>query len=113
MVLTHYTSPKIIDVAQAYALGTVLLAQATNYLVVGPQTSKYATSYVSLCRTDSANRIMFKRQKLEKDEGKKYTDAGVSPEMQALTRQFGILHGVSSLANLGAVIALIFHGLLL
>jgi hypothetical protein len=31
--------------------------------------------------------------------------------MKALNRKFGMLHGISSLANLGAVIALGFHGL--
>ena len=31
--------------------------------------------------------------------------------MKALNRRFGTLHGISSLANLGAVIALTFHGL--
>jgi hypothetical protein len=31
--------------------------------------------------------------------------------MKALNRKFGMLHGISSLCNLGAVIALIFHGL--
>jgi hypothetical protein len=31
--------------------------------------------------------------------------------MQVLNRKFGMLHGISSLANLGAVIALGFHGL--
>jgi len=75
---------------------------------------------------------MFQRQKLEKEEGKVYSDPGVSrsrmcldfncrssytssnqvsSEMKALNRQFGMLHGISSLANLGAIIALGFHGL--
>jgi len=31
--------------------------------------------------------------------------------MKALNRRFGMLHGISSLANLAAVIALGFHGL--
>jgi hypothetical protein len=35
----------------------------------------------------------------------------VSDEMKNLNRRFGWLHGISSLANLGAVIALGFHGL--
>ncbi|KAF8971432.1 hypothetical protein BDZ97DRAFT_1786453 [Flammula alnicola] len=94
-VLVYMARPNVADVAQVYALGTVLFSQAFNYFVVGPLTSK----------------TMFQRQKLEKDEGKTYNDPGVSAEMKALNQRFGILHGVSSLANLGAVISLGFHGL--
>ncbi|KAF9458358.1 hypothetical protein BDZ94DRAFT_1173849 [Collybia nuda] len=94
-VITHITRPNVADVAQAYALASVLLCQAFNYFVIGPLTS----------------RTMFKRHKLEKDEGKAYNAEGVSLEMKALNRKFGMLHGISSLANLGAVIALGFHGL--
>lgn len=72
---------------------------------------------------------MFQRHKLEKEEGKLYNEAGVqiffigntyliliaksqvSADMKALNRRFGTLHGISSLANLVAVIALGFHGL--
>ena len=57
------------------------------------------------------DRVMFQRHKLEKEEGKAYNDAGVSDKMKALNRKFGMLHGWSSLLNLDAVIALIFHGL--
>ncbi|KAF8168248.1 hypothetical protein B0H34DRAFT_760881 [Crassisporium funariophilum] len=94
-VVTHIARPNVADVAQAYALGLVLLSQAANYFIVGPMTSK----------------TMFERQRLEKEEGKVYSDPGVSSDMKALNRQFGMLHGISSLANLGAVIALGFHGL--
>jgi hypothetical protein len=31
--------------------------------------------------------------------------------MKTLNRRFAMLHGISSLANLSAVIALLFHGL--
>jgi len=94
-VLTHITQPNVADVAQAYALGVVLLSQAVNYFIIGPLTSK----------------TMFQRQKLEKEEGKVYSDPGASADIRALSRRFGTLHGISSLANLGAVIALGFHGL--
>ncbi|KAF4623460.1 hypothetical protein D9613_001682 [Agrocybe pediades] len=94
-VVEQLTSPTIADVAQLYALATVLLSQASNYFIIGPMTSK----------------TMFQRQRLEKEEGKTYSDPGVSVEMKALNRRFGALHGISSLANLAAIIALIFHGL--
>ncbi|PPQ92706.1 hypothetical protein CVT25_014013 [Psilocybe cyanescens] len=94
-VLVYLTRPNVADVAQLYALATVFASQALNYFVVGPLTSK----------------TMFQRQRLEKEEGKVYSDPGVSADMKALNRRFGTLHGVSSLANLGAIIALGFHGL--
>jgi len=94
-VITHLARPNVADVAQAYALAAVLFSQGFNYFVVGPLTSK----------------TMFQRQKLEKEEGKTYNEPGVSAEMKALNRRFGMLHGISSLANLGAIIALGFHGL--
>lgn len=35
----------------------------------------------------------------------------VSEQMKALNKKFGALHGISSLLNLGSVLALGFHGL--
>ncbi|KAI0311698.1 hypothetical protein OF83DRAFT_1149764, partial [Amylostereum chailletii] len=54
---------------------------------------------------------MFKRHRQEKEEGKAYNDPGVSDAMKALNARFGQLHGISSLANLGVVVAVTFHGL--
>jgi hypothetical protein len=54
---------------------------------------------------------MFERHKQEKSEGKTYSEAGISDEMRALNKRFGMLHGISSLLNLQAVLALGFHGL--
>ncbi|KAF7306603.1 DUF4149 domain-containing protein [Mycena indigotica] len=93
LVLTHYTNPLVPEVAQAYTLAFVILMQSANYFVIGPLTSK----------------TMFQRMKLEKEEAK--TDGSVSAEMKKLNSRFGMLHGLSSLANLGAVLALGFHGL--
>ncbi|KAH9853085.1 hypothetical protein C2E23DRAFT_823195 [Lenzites betulinus] len=94
-VLTAYLEPSRGDVAQAYALAAVVLGQVANHSVVGPLTSK----------------TMFKRHKLEKQEGKAYNEPGVSAEMKALNKTFAKLHGVSSLANMTAFLALLFHGL--
>ncbi|KAA1468507.1 hypothetical protein DENSPDRAFT_833820 [Dentipellis sp. KUC8613] len=94
-ITARVTSFQDADVAQAYALGTVLAGQALNSFVIGPLTSK----------------CMFARHKLEKEEGKAYNDPDVSEEMKALNRQFGRLHGWSSLANLLSFFALGFHGL--
>ncbi|KAG1885662.1 hypothetical protein F4604DRAFT_1878310 [Suillus subluteus] len=93
------------DVAQAYVLGTVIALQSCNQLVVGPMTSRQVEcSYTNVS-------TMFQRHKLEKEEGKDYNEPGVSSQMKALNAKFGMLHGISSLANLGAVIALTCHGL--
>lgn len=74
---------------------------------------------------------MFKRHRLEKEEGKAYNEPGVSPfrpvhqarslndpcvlqvsdQMKQLNKTFAQLHGLSSLANLTAFFALAFHGL--
>ncbi|KXN83620.1 hypothetical protein AN958_01185 [Leucoagaricus sp. SymC.cos] len=94
-VIPHFGKPWVADVAQVYALGTVLALQGTNYFIIGPMTS----------------RAMFERHKLEKEENKQYNDPAASAEMKALNQRFGALHGISSLANLGAVIVLGFHGL--
>ncbi|KAI0359078.1 hypothetical protein OH77DRAFT_1420628 [Trametes cingulata] len=94
-VLTNYLTPSDGDVAQAYALAAVLLSQAANHFVIGPLTSK----------------TMFKRHKLEKQEGKAYNEPGVSDQMKALNKTFAQLHGISSLANLTAFLGLLFHGL--
>ncbi|KAF8446154.1 hypothetical protein L210DRAFT_841324, partial [Boletus edulis BED1] len=60
------------------------------------------------------SRTMLQRQKLDKLWGSAYDNMTVvSDQMKAANVKFGILHGISSLANLGAVIALIFHGLCL
>lgn len=44
-VITHILRPQVADVAQAYALGIVLLSQCANYFVVGPLTSKYVVAF--------------------------------------------------------------------
>jgi len=94
-IVSRWHNPAFADVAQAWTLASVLLMQGANDWIIGPLTSK----------------TMFERHRLEKSEGKPYNAEGVSDEMKALNRKFGTLHGVSSLFNLGAVIALAFHGL--
>ncbi|KAJ3736876.1 hypothetical protein DFJ43DRAFT_988159 [Lentinula guzmanii] len=93
--MTYWDRPLVADVLQVYILISVLIAQGTNYFVIGPMTS----------------RTMFERHRLEKEEGKAYNEPGVSDGMKALNRRFGSLHGISSLLNLSAVLAIGFHGL--
>ncbi|KAH8120655.1 hypothetical protein DFH11DRAFT_81392 [Phellopilus nigrolimitatus] len=94
-VLANLAYFRAADVAQAYTLASVALLQGTNHFAFGPLTSK----------------IMFQRHRLEKTEGKSYNEEGVSSEMKALNKKFSQLHGLSSLFNLYAFIALSFHGL--
>lgn len=61
-VILSWSNPLQEDVAQAWALAIVLLTQGLNDWVIGPLTSK----------------TMFQRHKLEKTEGKSYTDEGVT-----------------------------------
>jgi len=94
-ILDHWHRLAVPDVAQFYTILTVILTQGSNHFVVGPMTS----------------RTMFKRHKLERAEGKDHHDKDASNDLKALNRQFAMLHGVSSLANLFSIIALLFHGL--
>ena len=59
-------------------------------------------------------RIWFERNRLERDEANTTSDdkePKVSAELKSLKTQFGYLHAVSSLLNLGVLISLVFHGL--
>ncbi|CED84996.1 Uncharacterized conserved protein [Phaffia rhodozyma] len=80
---------------QAVSLGLNLAFYVLNALWIGPLTTK----------------VMFQRAKLEKEEGKSYSDDGISEEMKVLNSSFSKLHGVSSLLNLGALIVTTVHGL--
>lgn len=69
-----------------------------NLLYVGPKTTE----------------IMKVRKHQETKDGKKSYDKGPhSKQMQALNRQFGILHGVSSLVNLVGFLGMCWYGVLL
>jgi len=94
-VLQHIDHPERTDVAQVYALSSVVYMQALNYFLIAPLTSNFS----------------FRRQKLEKEEGKDHTNPEVSEDMKRLNRSFAWLHGASSLANLSAVLSLLIHGL--
>ena len=131
-VLQNITSPEIAEVAQVYILAAVVAAQGVNQAVIGPLTSKCVVRYLACSAAISHFdfRTMFKRHKLEKEEGKSYNDPGVcanypssvshilndcckqvSGAMRSLNRTFSQLHGISSLLNMGAFISIAFHGL--
>lgn len=61
-VIKHIGEPRYAEVAQAHSLAAVVLLQGINYFALGPMTS----------------RMMFRRHKLEKEQGKAYYEPGVS-----------------------------------
>ncbi|KAG8769341.1 hypothetical protein FRC12_005016 [Ceratobasidium sp. 428] len=81
-------------VVQAWLLIFALVSHASNLLYLGPRTSE----------------VMFKRHRLERSEKKQYSDPTASAEMKALNKQFGMLHGVSSLVNLFSFLCMLAHG---
>lgn len=79
-------------------LATMLVTSVANLVYVGPATTK----------------IMVERKHQETRDGKRSYDEGPhSKEMEALNRRFGVLHGVSSLVNLGGFLAMCWYGVLL
>jgi len=83
------------DVVQAVVLLLVIILQGANYLFIGPKT----------------NAIVAARQRQERDEGKSYSDPSASDAMKSLNKQFGAVHGLSSLCNLFVTVGLAFHAL--
>jgi Domain of unknown function (DUF4149) len=128
-VIAEFTHPTVPDVSQAYALGTVVIAHALNIVWFGPATSKYVTwQLYFFAPPHLLQRLLIERLKLEKEEGKDAHDPNVSlscdrctcptnyhlkvsTDMKKLNAKFARLHGYSSLANLTAFLALVFHGL--
>jgi hypothetical protein len=79
-------------------LATMFITGFANMVVVGPATTK----------------VMLERRQQEKKDGKKSYDAPPhSQEMLALNKQFGQLHGVSSLLNLTTFLATVVYGITL
>ncbi|KAK3900445.1 hypothetical protein C8A05DRAFT_35909 [Staphylotrichum tortipilum] len=76
-------------------LAAAFVCAVANLAVVGPRTTG----------------VMEERRAQEKKDGKKAYDAPPhSQEMVALNKRFGMLHGVSSLLNLGTFIATVVYG---
>ena len=100
--LTSSSISGVLDLSTRYSvlapIVTMGICGAANLLVIGPATTK----------------CMRERKHQETRDGKKSYDAGPhSPEMQRLNKQFGKLHGASSIVNLISVIATIVYGVTL
>jgi len=76
-------------------ISIIFVAGLLNAAWIGPKTTK----------------TMRERKHQETKDGKKSYDAGPhSPEMRALNKKFGQLHGASTLVNLAGVIATLWYG---
>ncbi|EME48778.1 hypothetical protein DOTSEDRAFT_67725 [Dothistroma septosporum NZE10] len=79
-------------------IATMFLTSLANLLVLGPATTK----------------VMKERKHQETRDGKKYYDSGPkTPEMQRLNSSFAKLHGMSSLANVVGLGAMLVYGMAL
>jgi hypothetical protein len=79
-------------------LSAILISALLNTAVYGPKTTM----------------IMNERKHQETKDGKKsYDPPPHSKEMQRLNREFGKAHGMSSLANLAALLATMYYGVTL
>ncbi|KAF2125887.1 hypothetical protein P153DRAFT_259968, partial [Dothidotthia symphoricarpi CBS 119687] len=86
------------DSLSAWLIATMAITGLLNWVYVGPKTTQ----------------VMGLRKHQETRDGKKSYDAGPhSKEMQALNKQFGVLHGVSSLVNLVGLVGMVWYGAVL
>jgi hypothetical protein len=78
-------------------ISTMLVTAVVNLVYVGPQTTE----------------VMRLRKHQETRDGKKSYDAGPhSDEMQKLNKQFGMLHGISSMTNMIGFLGMCWYGVL-
>ena len=83
------------DTTVSWLIGTMFVTALVNWVYVGPKTTE----------------VMGLRKHQETRDGKKSYDAGPhSKEMEALNKQFGLLHGVSTIINLVGLGAMIWYG---
>ncbi|GAO14780.1 hypothetical protein UVI_02005100 [Ustilaginoidea virens] len=77
-----------------------------------PITTMFVTGLLNLVVLyPAASKVMKARRGQAKRDGKEYHEPGPhSEEMRSLSRKFGVLHGISSLLNLGTFIAAVAYG---
>ncbi|KAK9492257.1 hypothetical protein V1508DRAFT_356044 [Lipomyces doorenjongii] len=82
------------------SLSSLVIAGATglvNLMYIGPRTVK----------------LMNLRKAQETKEGKKSYEDDVSEDMKKLNKEFGIVHGISTIVNLGTLFVTAFYGVIL
>ncbi|KAK0748665.1 hypothetical protein B0T21DRAFT_277811 [Apiosordaria backusii] len=91
------------------------LHSSNRYSTFVPITAAFASALANLAFVGPlTTKVMDERKLQERKDGKKSWDAPPhSQEMQALNKQFSILHGVSSLLNLGTFVGSVVYGVTL
>ncbi|KAL1843420.1 hypothetical protein VTJ49DRAFT_1770 [Mycothermus thermophilus] len=89
-----------------------VLDSGNRWGVLAPLTGAFACAVANLVVVGPATtKVMGERKAQERKDGRKAYDAPPhSPEMQALNKRFSILHGISSLLNLGTLVASVAYG---
>jgi hypothetical protein len=76
-----------------------------------PIATMFVAGIVNLVLLPTTQQVMKERRGQVKRDGKEwYAEGPHSAEMQALNKKFGMLHGISSLLNLGSLISLVAYG---
>ncbi|KAI9166681.1 mitochondrial outer membrane protein [Paramyrothecium foliicola] len=91
---------------------TGLLDGAVRWNSLVPIATTFFTGLINLLfLLPATQQVMKDRRGQVKRDGKEwYAEGPHSEEMQALNKKFGVLHGVSSLLNLGTLVSLIAYG---
>lgn len=96
--LQQQQQPSATLVRARWLIGTMVVTALVNLVYLGPETT----------------RVMGVRKHQETRDGKKSYDAGPhSKAMEALNKQFGILHSLSTIVNLGGLGAMVWYAGLL
>ncbi|KAI0481097.1 hypothetical protein GGR56DRAFT_628874 [Xylariaceae sp. FL0804] len=89
-----------------------VLHESGRWTVLAPLATAFATGLVNLVYLlPETNKVTAKRRDQEKKDGKQSWEGPPhSKEMAALNKQFGQLHGISSLLNLVTLVATVVYG---
>ncbi|KAK4157962.1 hypothetical protein C8A00DRAFT_39674 [Chaetomidium leptoderma] len=92
-----------------------VLDRANRWTVLAPLAGAFVCALANLAVVGPATtRVMGERKQQERKDGKKAYDAPPhSQEMVALNKRFSMLHGISSLLNLGSLVAAVVYGVTL
>lgn len=97
-------------------LGTIFATGLLNLAYLLPETNKITALRRQQGKIYNENYwvelLLMQRNRIEKKDGKaSYDPAPHSKEMTALNKQFGKIHGISSLANLVTLLATVVYGI--
>ncbi|KJZ71794.1 hypothetical protein HIM_08814 [Hirsutella minnesotensis 3608] len=89
-----------------------LLDVSSRWDSLAPIAAMFVTGLVNLVvMLPATNKVMKERRGQAKRDGKEWFDQGPhSEEMRTLNKKFGMVHGISSLINLGTLVSAIAYG---